>query len=139
MMIPDEKAMIAFGRNLAQKLTLPATIELIGDLGAGKTTLVKGLAEALEVVESVTSPSFTIVNNYSGRFNGQPATINHYDFYRLDQPGILSDEISESICQPQTLTVVEWGDSVDAMLPQNRIKVIIRHAKGGGREVELIS
>ena len=54
MMIPDEKAMIAFGRNLAQKLTLPATIELIGDLGAGKTTLVKGLAEALEVVESVT-------------------------------------------------------------------------------------
>lgn len=129
--------MIQFGASLARQLQLPATIELLGDLGVGKTTLVKGLAKALNIQEAVTSPSFTISNTYVGQLDTRPVTLRHYDFYRLQDPGILSQEIEESVQQPNTLTVVEWGESLANVLPKNRLRIIIRYLEDGQREVEL--
>lgn len=112
----SESEMVDFGRQLAQKIQPPALIELIGDVGAGKTTITRGLALGLGITEPVTSPSFTISKQYS--FPG--GTLVHYDFYRLSAPGLMQDDLMESIEDPTTITVVEWADSVTEILPARR-------------------
>ena len=137
MIIPNEDAMIELGRNLAKDLELPKTIELLGDLGSGKTTLVKGIAAGLGITDPVTSPSFSISNSYFTNTNGHPIALKHYDFYRIDDPGILGTELLESINQPGTLTIIEWADPVAQLLPPNRIKIRISYLSDDSRQVEV--
>ena len=104
MKINSEQEMLEFGKNFAQNM--PHIIELVGDVGAGKTTFVRGLAKGLGIKEPVTSPSFTISKTYAcpdGR------TLTHYDFYRLDNPGIMKEDLEESIENQNNITIVEWG------------------------------
>jgi tRNA threonylcarbamoyladenosine biosynthesis protein TsaE len=108
--------------------------ELVGDVGAGKTTFVKGLARGLDVTDDVQSPSFTINRNYAARDN---LMLNHYDFYRLPDAGIMAVEIAESLSEPQNVTVVEWGESVRDVLPVERIVVKITYLPKEGREITL--
>lgn len=89
-------------------------IELVGDVGAGKTTFTKGLARGLGVDEDVQSPSFTISRVYDGHDNLRLA---HYDFYRLTDAGIMVNELADSVQDPHTVTVIEWADSVHDVLP----------------------
>ena len=104
-----------------EKLAEPAkkaiVIELIGDVGAGKTTFTRGLAEGLEAGGSVTSPSFTISKQYALKNGGR---LIHYDFYRLQDPGIMSEDLKESFENPNNVTVIEWSNSVSDILPDNR-------------------
>lgn len=95
-------------------------IELIGDVGAGKTTFVKGLAEGFGVDEDVQSPSFMISRAYSAR---DELRLAHYDFYRLEQPGVMQMELSESVNDPATIVVVEWADIVENVLPNDRLTI----------------
>ena len=143
MRVKSEAEMLALGEELGTqfldgKLKMPldaGVIELIGDVGAGKTTLVRGIARGLNIKEPVTSPSFTISKAYAFLNNGQPSVLTHYDFYRLDDPGLMQEDLEETISVPGSLTVVEWGGSVAGLLPENRLIVRFRLNDDGSREV----
>lgn len=137
MLIRSEQEMINFGRTLAGNLTLPAVFELIGDVGTGKTTFTQGLAAGLQIPEPVTSPSFTISKRYAFDHNGQPCQLIHYDFYRLDDPGIMRDELSEALAEPNSIVVVEWGGDVSDLLPSHKYQLQIRLNPDGTRAIDL--
>ncbi|MBC7943100.1 tRNA (adenosine(37)-N6)-threonylcarbamoyltransferase complex ATPase subunit type 1 TsaE [Candidatus Saccharibacteria bacterium] len=120
--VRNEDEMKAFGARLAKHLSGGEVIELVGDVGSGKTTLTKGIALGLGVDEDVQSPSFTISRVYDAR---DGLTLAHYDFYRLGQAGIMADEIRETILNPHTVTVIEWGDIVEGALPTDRLTLNI--------------
>lgn len=107
---------------LASHLKGGELIQLVGDVGAGKTTFVKGLAEALGVDESVQSPSFTISRVYEAR---DGLRLVHYDFYRLETPGILAAELEETLQDPQTITIIEWAAIVEAVLPKEHLTITL--------------
>jgi len=123
--------MLAFGEKYGAKLKAPAVIELIGDVGAGKTTFVRGLAKGLGVTAPISSPSFTISRIYKGK----DCTLTHYDFYRLDDPGLMSEDLAESISDPQNVTVIEWGQSIADVLPDNRAVISIKYIDEETREL----
>lgn len=125
--------MLDLGRDVASRLQLPTVIELVGDVGAGKTTFTRGLALGLGISEPVTSPSFMISKRYA--FAG--GELAHYDFYRLDDPGIMSEELDESISQPNTVTVVEWADSVASLLPPKHLRISFMLNDDESRTVEI--
>ena len=125
--------MLDFGANFAKTLQLPAVIELIGDVGAGKTTFTRGLAAGLGVSEPVTSPSFTISKRYAFK-NG---SLIHYDFYRLPDPGLMADDLAESIAEPNSVVVVEWGGDVQNLLPANHHTINIALNDDGSRQIVL--
>lgn len=131
MNVKTEQEMLELGRDFAKKLTRPAVIELIGDVGAGKTTFVRGLAEGLGVTEPVTSPSFMISKVYALPDGGK---LVHYDFYRLKEPGLMVEDFAENLEDPNTVVVVEWGESVADLLPKDHIRVMINYTEEG-REV----
>lgn len=133
MNIKSEQEMLAFGENFAKTLEFPAVIELIGDVGAGKTTFTRGLAKGLGIKEPITSPSFTISKAYALPSGGN---LVHYDFYRLPDPGLMADDLRENLAGPKNVVVIEWGESVAELLPKNHYKIEIRYAKDG-REVIL--
>jgi tRNA threonylcarbamoyladenosine biosynthesis protein TsaE len=120
--VHTENEMKAFGARLASLLKGGEVIELVGDVGAGKTTLTKGIAAGLGVDEDVQSPSFTISRVYSAN---DGLTLAHYDFYRLHAAGIMGDELKETILNQQTITVIEWGGIVEGALPHDRLTLTI--------------
>lgn len=137
MNFASEQEMLEFGKKIGRELESPAVIELIGDVGAGKTTLARGIAEGLGVAEPVTSPSFTIVKRYSFLDkNNQERYLAHYDFYRLPDPGIMSEDLSESISDENTITLVEWANTVSDILPSARMIINITLNEDGSRTVE---
>ena len=93
-------------------------VVLTGDLGAGKTTFVKGAAEALGVTEPVVSPTFTLVRQYRG---ARP--IYHMDVYRLNRIQEVIDLGVEELFDPDGVTFVEWGDVIEGLLPQSYLEV----------------
>jgi len=126
--------MINLGLQIAKNLKIPSTIELLGDVGAGKTTLTKGIAKALKIPEEITSPSFTISKCYVAPTGTQ---LVHYDFYRLSDPGLMSEDLDESISDENTITIVEWAETVANILPANRIIIKITTTDDGAREVAI--
>jgi tRNA threonylcarbamoyladenosine biosynthesis protein TsaE len=132
--ILSDEEMRKLGAEMGGKLRGGEVIELVGDVGAGKTTFVKGLAQGLKITDDVQSPSFTINRNYVAR---DGLNLNHYDFYRLGDAGIMKMEIAESWTDSTNITVVEWGESVRDILPEERIVVKITYLPETGREVEI--
>lgn len=94
-------------------------IELRADLGGGKTTFVKGLAQGAGSKNNVTSPTFTLNRIYQAK----NFAIHHYDFYRLNDAGILADQLAESTNDSKVVTVLEWADIVDEVLPDDRLSI----------------
>lgn len=113
---------LEIGSKIAQNLRGGDVIELIGDVGAGKTTLTKGVANGLGVGETVQSPTFTISREYGA---DRGLRLVHYDFYRLREAGVMADELSEVVHDPNTVVIVEWADAVDAVLPRDRLTLRI--------------
>src|SRR5450432_490722 len=99
---------IAFGRTLAAELKPPLLVLLRGDLGAGKTTLVKGIAEGFQaaLADDVTSPTFTLVHEY----RGPNVALFHIDLYRLDTERDLETLALDDLLQPDSILLVEWGE-----------------------------
>lgn len=132
--IENEEAMKAFGERLGRLLGGGEVVELVGDVGAGKTTFVKGLARGLDITEEVQSPTFTINRMYDGR---DGLHLAHYDFYRLSEPGIMQNELIESIGDENTITVIEWAAIVDGALPADRLTIRFRASSETTRLLEI--
>lgn len=132
----NEQQMIDFGKALAKTVKIPAVIELVGDVGAGKTTITKGLAQGLGIDEEITSPTFTLSKRYAFHHAGKDCFLVHYDFYRLNDPGIMSEDLLENIHDPNTLTVIEWGDSVSDLLPEDHLRFYINLNEDGSRSID---
>lgn len=138
--VDSEKSMLELGATLGRSLLeevqsspqSPIAIELVGDVGAGKTTLVRGIGQGLGIQGEITSPSFTICRKYA--FPG--GILSHYDFYRLPEPGIMSEEIAETLGEPGAIVLVEWGESVTELLPDDHLVITIELLPDGSRKVQ---
>lgn len=104
---------------LGSLLKPPAVIELWSDLGGGKTTFVRGLARGFGSHDRVSSPTFTLNKIYKA----EDSEIHHFDFYRLSDPGVVSDQLEESLQNDRVITVVEWSDIVRGVLPAARLVI----------------
>ena len=120
------------GEAIGQSLSGGEVLELVGDIGAGKTTLTKGIARALGINEPVQSPTFTISRVYD---SPKGLRLAHYDFYRLGEAGIMGDEICEA-ADDDSVIIVEWAGAVDGDLPKDRLLVKITTISEEERLVE---
>jgi tRNA threonylcarbamoyladenosine biosynthesis protein TsaE len=108
------------GKLLGSQLKGGEVIELRSDLGGGKTTFVRGLVRGAGSQDIVTSPTFTLNKIYSAK-NG--LKIYHFDFYRLNQAGLVAEQLAESLQDPKSIVVVEWSNIVKNVLPQDFLTV----------------
>jgi tRNA threonylcarbamoyladenosine biosynthesis protein TsaE len=106
-------------------------IELVSDLGGGKTTFVRGLAKGMKSPDMVASPSFTLSREY----RAGTRTLYHFDFYRLNEPGIIANEIVELIGDPQAVVVIEWADIIEDVLPKDRLTVRLERTGENSRKL----
>jgi tRNA threonylcarbamoyladenosine biosynthesis protein TsaE len=106
------------GHALASVLEPRDTVVLTGDLGAGKTTLVQGIGRGLGVGDHVASPTFTLVHEYAGRLD-----IAHVDVYRLERVQDVLDLALDELGGPERVLLIEWGDAVSDLLPEDRLRV----------------
>lgn len=132
MRIDNEARMKQLGEAIGRSVSGGEVLELVGDIGAGKTTLTKGIARALGINEPVQSPTFTISRVYN---SPKGLRLAHYDFYRLGEAGIMGDEIREAM-DDDSVVVVEWAGAVDDALPKDRLVVKITTISEEERLVE---
>jgi len=132
--VRNEAEMKAFGSRLAAFLAGGDILELVGDVGAGKTTLTKGIAAGLGVDDDVQSPSFTI-NRVYDTLSG--LRLSHYDFYRLSGAGIMADELQETLHDPEAITIIEWAELVTGVLPADRVTIAITATGEASRRLSI--
>ena len=128
---------IAIGRKLADLLTPPRMLILRGDLGAGKTTLVKGIATALGAADQdeVTSPTFTLVHEYAGTLDGKPVKLLHLDLYRLDAERQLESLGLEEMRTDDAIILVEWGEKFQSIRKHADGEIVVTSAGGDARKI----
>ena len=131
--IADEGAMLALGATLARRFSTGGLITLHGDLGAGKTTLVRGLLRELGHTGVVKSPTYTLVEPYA-LASGE---VFHFDLYRLADAEELEYMGIRDYLRPDALCLVEWPEKAGGTLPAADLQVFIYHA-GASRHIELI-
>src|SRR5205807_2497980 len=114
----SEEATIALGEQLARGLPSKRVVLLIGNLGAGKTTMAKGIVRGLGAAQpdEVSSPTFTLIHEYSPR-------VYHIDLYRLDRPDQVATLGLDEIFDRQAVVLIEWGERFPQLMPQNRIEI----------------
>lgn len=132
----SEEETVALGRRLAAGLPPGAVVLLIGELGAGKTTLAKGLVSGLGAAppEEVFSPTFTLVHEY-----GERPKVYHVDLYRIESPAQLETLGLEELCDGQAVVLVEWGEKFPDFWPPERIEIHLRRLEGERREIRVWS
>lgn len=134
--VHSEKEMKEFGARLGVLLRGGETIELVGDVGAGKTTLTKGIAGGMRVEEDVQSPSFTISRVYQAK---EGLELAHYDFYRLHDAGIMANELHETLHDPKSVTIIEWADIIKGILPEDHLSIRLASPSETTRRVEMVA
>jgi tRNA threonylcarbamoyladenosine biosynthesis protein TsaE len=128
---------IALGRELAPLLAPPKLVLLRGDLGAGKTTLVKGIAEGFQAAseEDVTSPTFTLVHEY----RGPSATLYHIDLYRVDTPRELETLGLDDLMSETSVLLIEWGDKFPRFERERDVEIALERISEDERRIRLQS
>ncbi|HEY6370788.1 MAG TPA: tRNA (adenosine(37)-N6)-threonylcarbamoyltransferase complex ATPase subunit type 1 TsaE [Candidatus Sulfotelmatobacter sp.] len=128
---------IAFGRTLVELLTPPQLVLLRGNLGAGKTTLVKGIAAAFEAAaeEDVTSPTFTLVHEY----RGPRATLYHIDLYRIDTPRELETLGLDDLRSENSILLIEWGEKFPRLVRERDVDIALERESESGRRIKISS
>jgi tRNA threonylcarbamoyladenosine biosynthesis protein TsaE len=128
----SEEDTIALGERLAAELPARAVVLLIGNLGAGKTTLAKGIVKGLGAAQpdEVSSPTFTLIHEYS-------PSAYHVDLYRLDSPAQLATLGLEEIFDREAVVLIEWGEKFLERLPEERIEIRLRATGENSREIEI--
>lgn len=128
--IDNPNDMICLGEEIGKELKENMVILMEGDLGAGKTTLTKGIAKSLGVTRVVNSPTFTILKIYEGDL-----TLYHMDVYRLDNES--GDEYLEEYFEAGGVTVIEWAHQVSDILPKNYLLITIDYLDNSARRITL--
>lgn len=128
---------IALGRTLAALLTPPKLVLLRGDLGAGKTTLVKGIASAFQAAseEDVTSPTFTLVHEY----HGQTASLFHIDLYRVDTPRQLETLGLDDLISARSILLIEWGEKFARFERDRDVEIVLDRVGENDRRVRILN
>jgi tRNA threonylcarbamoyladenosine biosynthesis protein TsaE len=124
------------GRQLAGELKPGYMVVLRGDLGAGKTTLVKGIAEGFQAAEAdrVTSPTFTLIHEY----RGSEVTLYHIDLYRVDTPRELDTLALDDLRDANSILLIEWGEKFERFVRERDVEIAIEH-KGGDQRVVFLN
>jgi tRNA threonylcarbamoyladenosine biosynthesis protein TsaE len=128
---------IEVGRKLVKLLKPPQLLILRGELGTGKTTLVKGIADALDAAdtEEVTSPTFTLVHEYGGSRDGKPVKLFHLDVYRLEGERQLETLGLDELLTEDALVLVEWGEKFKSIKKKATGEIAILSAGGDARKI----
>jgi len=128
----SEEETISLGENLARELPPRGVVLLIGNLGAGKTTLAKGIAKGLGAAEpeQVSSPTFTLIHEYSRR-------LYHVDLYRLDEEREVETLGLDELFEKDALVLVEWGEKFPRLMPPGRIEIRLEHTADDARQISL--
>lgn len=119
--IDNLKEMESFGIKLGKALRSKDIVSLIGELGAGKTTLTKSIGVGLGVEEYITSPTFALINEY----NGKDFYVYHFDVYRLENIDSLDDLGFDDYFYSKGINIIEWGDKIEEFLPKEKIDISI--------------
>ena len=128
---------IAFGRSLAETLAPPKLVVLRGVLGSGKTTLVKGIAEAFDAAseEDVTSPTFTLVHEYrSPRVN-----VYHIDLYRVDTQRELETLGLDDLIAENSVLLIEWGEKFPRFQRERDVEIVLERVGESERRIQITS
>lgn len=125
---------LKIGSRVGRKLKGGEVIELVGDVGAGKTVFVRGLVQGFGSNDVVASPTFTISRVY----HGDETDIHHFDFYRLHEPGIIRAELAEVIEDEHVVVAIEWSDIVEDVLPEDRLTVSIQATDENTRSFKFV-
>ena len=130
----SEEETIRLGEKLAAKLPPGAVVLLIGNLGAGKTTLAKGIVKGLGAAEpdEVSSPTFTLVHEY-----GDPPKVYHVDMYRLDEAREVASLGIDEILDGKAVVLIEWGERFVKLLPASRIEIRLQRMAEEERQIEV--
>lgn len=134
---------IEAGRKLSHLLVPPKFLILRGDLGAGKTTLVKGIAEALDAAEAdeVTSPTFTLIHEYEGtrEENGKrtPVRLYHLDLYRIESERQLDSLGLDDLQTEDAIVLVEWGEKFPSVVKRSQGEIVMTSIEGDVRRIVL--
>lgn len=132
---PEET--IALGRELALQLAPPKLVVLRGDLGAGKTTLVKGIAEGFQAAsqDDVTSPTFTLIHEYGGRL----ATVYHIDLYRVDTQRELETLGLDDLMGDESVLLIEWGEKFARFDRERDVEIVLERTSERERRIRVNS
>jgi tRNA threonylcarbamoyladenosine biosynthesis protein TsaE len=134
---------IRVGHEIAKLLKPPMFLILRGDLGAGKTTLVKGIAEALDAADpdEVTSPTFTLIHEYEGTrgVDGHKTPVNlyHLDLYRLEGERQLDTLGLDDLATPDSIVLVEWGEKFPSIVKRSQGEIVMTSTGGDTRKITL--
>src|SRR6476646_1201485 len=130
---PEET--IALGRELASRLAPPKIVVLRGDLGAGKTTLVKGIAEGFQAAshDDVTSPTFTLIHEY----RGPAATLYHIDLYRIDTQRELDTLALDDLMNDYSVLLIEWGEKFGRFQRERYVEIAIERISDNERKIRI--
>jgi tRNA threonylcarbamoyladenosine biosynthesis protein TsaE len=125
----------ALGRQFIARLTPPKLVLLSGELGAGKTTLVKGIVEGFHAgsQEEVTSPTFTLIHEYRSR----EVNIYHIDLYRIDTPRELDTLAIDDLFGPRNVVIVEWGEKFERFRRERDVEIVIERTGEHDRIIKL--
>jgi tRNA threonylcarbamoyladenosine biosynthesis protein TsaE len=134
---------IEAGRQIAELLVPPKFLILRGELGAGKTTLVKGIAAALDAAEpdEVLSPTFTLIHEYDGKLkvngNERDVALYHLDLYRIEGERQLESLGLDELATENAIVLVEWGEKFSSVVKRSGGEILIEHAGGDVRTITL--
>ena len=123
------------GRRLSANIKPGSIVLLRGDLGAGKTTLVKGIAEGFQaaLAEDVTSPTFTLIHEYGG----PKVTLYHIDLYRIDTPRELDTLALDDLMSANSILLIEWGEKFERFTKERDVEIAIEHLGGDDRRISI--
>ncbi|MFQ5770313.1 MAG: tRNA (adenosine(37)-N6)-threonylcarbamoyltransferase complex ATPase subunit type 1 TsaE [bacterium] len=133
----DEKSIISnspaetqrIGEQWGRSLQPGSVVALFGELGSGKTTFIKGVCRGLNVIDEITSPSFTLIHEYTGKI-----PIYHFDFYRIENIREILELGCEDYFYRAGICLIEWADRVTDFLPSKRIEIYLKHRFNEGAE-----
>jgi tRNA threonylcarbamoyladenosine biosynthesis protein TsaE len=130
---------IEVGRKLANLLKPPQLLLLRGELGTGKTTLVKGIAQALDAADpdEVTSPTFTLIHEYEGMQQGKPVRLFHLDVYRIEGERQLETLGLDELLTDNALVLVEWGEKFKSLVKRATGEIVITSEGGDARKIRV--